>query len=108
MPTRRTISRAAGEDLTGALYGGNKVCKLEFLLGDARDRGAVRVITSGAAGSNHALTAVHASRCGFQTTLMLLEQPFVPGIAANPLPVPSSAVDYRRLPEGLHRYFTAC
>ncbi|MBN1610281.1 MAG: pyridoxal-phosphate dependent enzyme [Polyangiaceae bacterium] len=72
------------DDLSGALYGGNKVRKLEFLLGDARDQGALRVVTSGAAGSNHALaTALYAGRCGFRTTLMLCEQPSVPGVAAN-------------------------
>ena len=49
------------DDLSGPLYGGNKVRKLEFLLADARSCGAVRVITCGAAGSNHALaTALYA------------------------------------------------
>jgi len=46
------------DDLTGLGMGGNKVRKLEFLCGDARQRGADALITVGAAQSNHArLTA---------------------------------------------------
>ncbi|HEX3346454.1 MAG TPA: pyridoxal-phosphate dependent enzyme, partial [Polyangiaceae bacterium] len=41
------------DDRTGDVYGGNKVRKLEWLLADARDRGAKRVVTVGAAGSHH-------------------------------------------------------
>ena len=72
------------DDLSGLLYGGNKVRKLEFLLAEAKRAGAKRVITSGAAGSNHALaTALYSRQCGFKTTLMLFEQPPLPGIGAT-------------------------
>jgi 1-aminocyclopropane-1-carboxylate deaminase/D-cysteine desulfhydrase-like pyridoxal-dependent ACC family enzyme len=72
------------DDLSGEPYGGNKVRKLELLLGDARRMGAKRLITSGAAGSNHALaTALYGTRQGFKTTLMLFNQPEAPGIAAT-------------------------
>lgn len=50
------------DDFTGPnLFGGNKIRKLEYLLGDAMNRGADTVITFGATQSNHAMeTAVAA------------------------------------------------
>ncbi|MBN1578560.1 MAG: pyridoxal-phosphate dependent enzyme [Chitinispirillaceae bacterium] len=72
------------DDISGLPYGGNKVRKLEFLLAEAKKSGAKRIITSGAAGSNHALaTALYGRRCGFEVTLMLFEQPPLPGIGAT-------------------------
>jgi 1-aminocyclopropane-1-carboxylate deaminase/D-cysteine desulfhydrase-like pyridoxal-dependent ACC family enzyme len=63
------------DDISGPVYGGNKVRKLEFLLADAKKQGAVRVITNGAAGSNHALaTALYAKLVGLKATLVLSEQ----------------------------------
>ena len=63
------------DDLSGAVYGGNKVRKLEFLLGDALRRNAKEVITFGFAGSNHALaTALYANRLGLGSTSLLLPQ----------------------------------
>ena len=43
------------DDLTGELYGGNKVRKLEFTLAHARALHRDLIITSGAVGSNHVL-----------------------------------------------------
>ena len=64
------------DDMSGQLYGGNKVRKLEFLLGKALTSGASRIITSGAAGSNHALaTALYAQHLGLKSVLMLFSQP---------------------------------
>lgn len=64
------------DDLTSPAYGGNKVRKLEFLLADARKHGVVRVITTGGAGSNHAVaTAVYARKAGLKAVLMLFRQP---------------------------------
>jgi len=63
------------DDLTSSVYGGNKVRKLEFLLGDAVVKGAKSVITFGAYGSNHALaTAVHARRLGLEPHVILSPQ----------------------------------
>jgi len=63
------------DDLSAVIYGGNKVRKLEFLLGDALRRKAKEVITIGFAGSNHALaTAIHARRLGLGSTSLLLPQ----------------------------------
>ena len=64
------------DDRSSTRYGGNKIRKLEYLLGDALATGAGRVITTGAFGSHHCLaTAVHARRLGLPTTLILFPQP---------------------------------
>ncbi|MFD1486032.1 D-cysteine desulfhydrase family protein [Lacticaseibacillus baoqingensis] len=61
------------DDLTGPnLFGGNKIRKLEFLLGDALAQGADTVITFGATQSNHAMeTAVAARKLGLTPWLYL-------------------------------------
>ena len=60
------------DDLTGIGLGGNKVRKLEFLLADAREKGAELVFTTGGAQSNHAmLTAAAAGKLGMETILIL-------------------------------------
>jgi D-cysteine desulfhydrase len=64
------------DDESGALYGGNKPRKLEFLLGDALARGKRTVITSGGIGTHHGLaTAICARSVGMRTILLLLKQP---------------------------------
>ncbi|MBD2503317.1 1-aminocyclopropane-1-carboxylate deaminase/D-cysteine desulfhydrase [Anabaena azotica] len=63
------------DDVSGLIYGGNKIRKLEFLLADAIKQQAKRVITFGFAGSNHALaTAIYAHFLGIHTTSMLMPQ----------------------------------
>ena len=60
------------EDLTGLGGGGNKLRKLEFLIGEALSRGADTIVTVGARQSNHArLTAAAAARVGLQCELVL-------------------------------------
>jgi D-cysteine desulfhydrase len=60
------------DDLTGLGGGGNKVRKLEYLCGSARERRATVLVTSGAAQSNHArLTAAAACRLGLRCCLVL-------------------------------------
>ena len=64
------------EDESGDLYGGNKVRKLEFLLGDARARNASELITFGGWGAHHVVaTAVYGARHGFGVTAALFPQP---------------------------------
>ena len=64
------------DDLTGKLYGGNKVRKLEFFLGKALQDGVKEVLTFGYAGSNHALaTAIYAKEVGLRSISMLIPQP---------------------------------
>lgn len=60
------------DDLTGIGLGGNKVRKLEFLLADAKRKGAEVMFTTGGAQSNHAiLTAACAKKLGMEPILIL-------------------------------------
>lgn len=60
------------DDLTGIGLGGNKIRKLEFLLTDAKRKGAEVVFTTGGAQSNHAmLTAACAKKLGMEPILIL-------------------------------------
>jgi len=68
------------DDLSGLAFGGNKVRKLEYLLGEALARGCDTVITGGAQQSNHSRqTAAAAAVCGLACHLALAgEAPAVP------------------------------
>jgi len=58
------------------LYGGNKLRTLEVWFGLARDRGAKKIWTIGAYGSNHAIaTILHAPRAGLEAHAILFPQP---------------------------------
>jgi 1-aminocyclopropane-1-carboxylate deaminase/D-cysteine desulfhydrase-like pyridoxal-dependent ACC family enzyme len=64
------------DDESGALYGGNKVRKLEFLLAEAQRRGARRVATMGAIGSHHVLaTAIYGRQQGLAVEAVVFPQP---------------------------------
>jgi 1-aminocyclopropane-1-carboxylate deaminase/D-cysteine desulfhydrase-like pyridoxal-dependent ACC family enzyme len=64
------------DDLTSHDYGGNKVRKLELLLGEAVSRHTRRIVTVGAAGSHHVLaTAFYARRVGIAVEAVLVPQP---------------------------------
>jgi len=63
------------EDKSSPLYGGNKIRKLEFLLGKAVHDRATHTITFGYAGSNHTLaTAVFARELGLSPISIHLPQ----------------------------------
>ena len=63
------------DNLSGSVYGGNKIRKLEFLLGEALAEGRKSVITYGAAGSNHALAnAVCCRQLGLRALSILAPQ----------------------------------
>ena len=61
------------DDFTGMnLFGGNKIRKLEYLLGEAKAFGCEYAITYGATQSNHAMeTAAACRRCGIKPILYL-------------------------------------
>jgi D-cysteine desulfhydrase family pyridoxal phosphate-dependent enzyme len=64
------------DDQTGLAFGGNKTRKLEYLLGDAREKGAQTLITAGAVQSNHCRQTVAAgTRFGFKCILVLFGDP---------------------------------
>ncbi|UCD67409.1 MAG: D-cysteine desulfhydrase family protein [Betaproteobacteria bacterium] len=60
------------DDQTGLAFGGNKTRKLEFLVAEAREQGAVTLVTGGAVQSNHCRqTAAAAARFGMDCILVL-------------------------------------
>lgn len=72
------------DDLSGRPYGGNKVRKLEYLLGEAGELGCDSVLTFGAAGSNHALaTAIYAIQAGLRCHAVLTHQVRTPYVAST-------------------------
>ena len=68
----------------GALYGGNKVRKLEFLLADALDRGCRSIVAVGGCGSNYVVaTAIYARQKGLDTHAVLFPQPVTEEVRSN-------------------------
>lgn len=64
------------EDQSGPHYGGNKVRKLEALLGRAKAAGCERILTAGPLGSHHVLAvALYAHQHGLKTHALLTPQP---------------------------------
>ena len=89
-PVHRLTSLGGGrlwikrDDLTSPEYGGNKVRKLEFILGDAVRRGKKRVVTIGGIGTNHGLaTAIYCRKLGIGCTLALFDQPVTGHVREN-------------------------
>jgi len=74
------------DDLTSNIYGGNKVRKLEFILAEAKQRGAATLITGGGIGSNFSLaTTIHGQRLGMKSILLLMEHPLSEATKRNML-----------------------
>lgn len=73
------------DDFSGqSLFGGNKIRKLEYLLGDAVKQGAEYVFTYGATQSNHAMQTVECcNKIGLKPVIYLYA--LVKPDAANPL-----------------------
>jgi D-cysteine desulfhydrase family pyridoxal phosphate-dependent enzyme len=92
------------DDLTGLAFGGNKVRKLEFLVGDALEKGATTLITAGAAQSNHArATAAAAVVAGMSSVLVLNSKDPDPPIQGNLLLDRMLGADVRIVPTGTDR-----
>ena len=63
------------DDELGPALGGNKTRKLEYLIADAQQRGARKVVTFGGLQSNHArLTAAVARQCNLEPHLFYFER----------------------------------
>ncbi len=72
------------DDLTADAYGGNKVRKLERLIGDAKRKDCDVLITTGAYGSHHSLaTAIFGRKWGFDVELLLVPQPITHHVEEN-------------------------
>lgn len=79
---------------SGVLYGGNKVRKLEFLLAEAVDNGASRVITCGAVGSNHCVaTLLYATSMQFEVELLQFPQEITDHVWRNIIALASRPAD---------------
>lgn len=64
------------DDLASPLYGGNKVRRYEFILADAEQRGAKRLVTAGGLASTQAMaTALFGRALGFHVRIVLFDQP---------------------------------
>lgn len=64
------------DDLTSRRYGGNKTRKLEYILGEAVSQGADTLVTTGAAGSHHALaSAIFAADLRMRVDVVSFAQP---------------------------------
>lgn len=88
------------DDLSGAVYGGNKVRKLEYLLGQAKAQGARKVMTFGTAGSNHALaTGIYAQAAGLQSISMLTPQSNARYVARNLLMGLRAGIEFHAYPD---------
>jgi L-cysteate sulfo-lyase len=71
------------DDCTGLAGGGNKVRKLEFLVGDALAQGADVLVTEGGRQSNHCRqTAAAAVKVGMECVLVL-SPAYTPGLTGN-------------------------
>ena len=69
------------DDESGVPYGGNKVRKLEFLLGEARAAGATGLVTMGGFGSHHVLaTAIYGRALGLGVHAVVFPQPITPHV----------------------------
>lgn len=78
-PSGRRLISVKYDNLTGELYGGNKVRKLEYLMHRAREKHRRRIATFGTAGSNHALaTALYSRLLGLDCTCFLSHQSKTP------------------------------
>lgn len=72
------------DDLTHPLYGGNKIRKLEFIVGEWRAKNVREVITFGAIGTNAGLaTALAGHLEGINCRVLLFDQPVSATVRAN-------------------------
>lgn len=64
------------DDLASRLYGGNKVRRYEFVMADALDRGAKRVLTVGGLASTQVMaTSIFGKALGLPVTAVMFDQP---------------------------------
>jgi 1-aminocyclopropane-1-carboxylate deaminase/D-cysteine desulfhydrase-like pyridoxal-dependent ACC family enzyme len=75
LPAGRRQITVKLDNLTGELYGGNKVRKLEYILHRAREKRCERIATFGTVASHHALaTALYAKHLGYPCVCFLSHQ----------------------------------
>lgn len=86
------------EGASHPLYGGNKLRTLEAWFGHARERGATKIWSIGAYGSNHVVaTLLHAERAGLEAGAILFPQPASSWAVENCGAIVDARVDVVRL-----------
>lgn len=84
------------DDICHSVYGGNKVRKLEYVLADAKAKGAGLLITMGASGSNQVLaTGIHGGEQGFEVMGVMFDQPNADYVRKNLLLDHSFGIDLK-------------
>ena len=63
------------DDVIGPAMGGNKTRKLEYLLADARQRGAKKIVTFGGLQSNHARITAAVRGVRFEPHILFRQSP---------------------------------
>jgi D-cysteine desulfhydrase len=82
------------DDLTGFTESGNKIRKLEFLLADALEKKATRIITSGGYQSNHTRATTFACRrLGLEVSIVVRE----PKTGRDPNEIPTANILLNRI-----------
>ena len=89
------------DDLTGLGLGGNKVRKLEFIMADAKAKGADILITTGGSQSNFALQMTAAARRLGMDVLLILTRGVHPEMQGNQLLNHLLNAEVRIIEEGL-------
>ena len=99
------------DNLTSPLYGGNKVRQLEFMLGDALEKGSKEVVTTGGIGSHFSIAnAIFCNELKLKPISILMDQSVTPQVRDNLLLNLhfKNEIYYGRryVPEGENTYFT--
>lgn len=85
------------DDLVSPLYGGNKVRRYEYVLADAKAKGATRLVTAGGIGSTQVMaTALFGARLGFSVCAVLFDQPVTEFARASVLGFADAGVELVR------------
>lgn len=72
------------DDISHGEYGGNKIRKLAFIIADAKRRGARRIVTFGAIGTNHGVATAMMCQCaGLDSVVYLFDQPVTETVKKN-------------------------
>ncbi|MDX1695455.1 MAG: pyridoxal-phosphate dependent enzyme [Ketobacteraceae bacterium] len=72
------------DDQSHEEYGGNKIRKLAFIIADAKEKSARRLVTFGAIGTNHGVaTAMMCQRAGLECVIYLFDQPVTDTVRKN-------------------------
>ncbi|HHO50829.1 MAG TPA: pyridoxal-phosphate dependent enzyme [Deltaproteobacteria bacterium] len=86
------------EGWVGALYGGNKIRKLRWILADALRSGHRSLVTFGGVGSHHVLaTALYGNALGLETHALLFPQPDSPHVRDNAARIAASCASWSPL-----------